>query len=508
MRSAKTKHHLLHLLHRHPSLPPPPLLRRHLPHLQTLNPPLLLSPCRPFSSSSSDSDDLSDLRHRIHLLTEKPSSSPPNLLPQISALADALLAASPDNPPESLLSPSAASLLSLAPSAPLDLLCRLHSRPLLAIDVFRWRRANAPDGHISPEEYSKVICLAGRARDPDLASSLFRDALAAGFHHTRIYNALMSAHMYNGLTKKVLKVFEDLKKDSDCSPNIVTYNILLSVFGRSMLVDHMETVLRAVESSGLDPNLSTYNTVIAAYVTAWMWDRMEATFALMVDGPIQPNTYTYLLMLRGYAHAGNIEKMESAYEIIRDRVNDREAPLIRVMICAYCKSLDPERVRKIESLAKYIPQHEYRPWFTVILIRLYAQEDSVESMERLLSVAFEHNTAITTVGMMRTVISSYFRCNAVDQLAWFVKQATDSGWRLCRSLYHCKMVMYGRQNRLEEMHGVLKEMEACNFDRTKKTFLIMCKAYSNLGRMREVDTIVGMMWKHGVLTLEGASLTL
>ncbi|URD75069.1 PPR repeat [Musa troglodytarum] len=51
------------------------------------------------------------------------------------------------------------------------------------------------------------------------------------------------------------------------------------------------------------------------------------------------------------------------------------------------------------------------------------------------------------------------------------------------------MVMYGQQNRLEEMHGVLDEMENFRFSRTRKTFLIMYKAYYNTGRRPEAAMV-------------------
>jgi len=113
----------------------------------------------------------------------------------------------------------------------------------------------------------------------------------------------------------------------------------------------------------------------------------------------------------------------------------------------------------------------------VFLIRVYAQEGLVESMDRLILEAFKQNTMVTTSHIMRLIISGCFQFDALDRLAGFIRRAEYLGWRLCRSLYHCKMVMYGQQNRLEEMHAVLDEMEVYKFDRTKKSFVIMFKAY-------------------------------
>lgn len=379
----------------------------------------------------------------------------------------------------------------------LELLNSLESNPQLALEVFNWKRRRS-DISLYPEEYSKSIVLAGRAKNVDLAVELFAEVQSRGINRaTSVYNALMTCYICNGFTKKALSLFEDMKRDANCIPTIVTYNILLSTFGRSMLVDHMEMVYQAIKEAGLIPTIHTYNTLIAGYVTAWMWDEMESTFKKMEASSVKPNKSTYSLLARGYAHSGQMKKMEDAFNHLGEPIRQKDVPIVRAMVCAYSRSTGTDKITKMENLLQLIPEEDYRPWLDVLLIRAYAHEDSVKRMEHSISRALERKTTITTVSVARSVTSAYFRHDAIERLEVFVKQAKAAGWKLCRSLYHARMVMYGYQTRLNQMENVLEEMKSSHFRPTKKTFLILYKTYIKFGMEAEIKWTLKRMDEAG-----------
>lgn len=345
----------------------------------------------------------------------------------------------------------------------------------------------------------KAITLAGRVGKIKLAKNLFDAATSAGLKKTSTYNAMMTVYMHNEMSKQVLSVLDDLKRDDTCEPTIVTYNILLSLFGRTLLVKPMETIVSVIKQSKLCPNIKTYNTLIAGYITAWMWDEMENIYKVMESQSVEPDVNTHLLMLRGFANSGNLEKMERTYELVKDHVNAQSPPILLMsMLCAYCKRTHhPNRVNKIEEILMHIPKEAYRAWLNVMLIKLYAEEGLMEKMDGMIFEAMNRKTVIITKRTLNLIITNYFHSDDVDRLNKFIKMAELEGWKLYRSSYHCKMVMSGRHHRFREMHDVLKEMDAFNIAPCKKTYGIMYAIFTDYDRKTEADTVYGLLWKRG-----------
>lgn len=358
--------------------------------------------------------------------------------------------------------------------------------------IIYWRR-NLPDSPpLTTEEYASAIALAGRAHNLSLAVKLFYESISTASDRI-LYNALMTAFMYNSELSYTISLFDKLKNETKFGPDSISYNILLSLYSFSTLVNQMESVLSAMDSSGIPRTAQTYNILMCGYLRSKRWDEMERIFSSLKE----PDVRICLLMLRGYAIAGRLEKMEKLYKLVKEEVHAKQRSLIRAMICAYSKVRGESSLRKIEELVRLIRAEEYFPRDHVVLIKFYAKEGSIDEMERLIVDAYKRNIVIRSLHVMRTILAVYYKGGDVDRLDHFIKQAEKAGWSLCKDLYRCKMVLYSRLGRLREMCCVFDKMDSYWPMRDRYTLKVLYKGFSNAGRRLEMDMVIGLMFKYG-----------
>jgi pentatricopeptide repeat protein len=365
--------------------------------------------------------------------------------------------------------------------------------------IFHWRRNLPNSPPLTADDYASAISLAGRARNLSLAVKLFYESISIASGPI-LYNALMTAFMYNGEITTTLCLFDKLKKETKYRPDSVSYNILLSLYSFHILVDQMKSVLNDMDSSGIPRTVETYNIIICGYLRSKSWDQMERTF----DSLKEPDASTQLLMLRGYALAGRLKKMEKMYKLVKEDVRTRERSLIWAMICAYRKAGGQSSLRKIQELVGLVRAEEYFPYLHVFLITAYAKEGSIDEMERLIVDAYKRNIVISSVRVMRTILAVYFKYGDVDQLDFFIKQAEKAGWSLFKDLYRCKMVLYSRLGWLREMCCEVDKMDSYWPVRDRYTLKILYKGFSNAGRRLEMNMVIGLMFKYGFQFPRGA----
>jgi len=102
-----------------------------------------------------------------------------------------------------------------------------------------------------------------------------------------------------------------------CSPNLVTFNTLIDVYGKTGAWEEAIAVLDEIEQLGLEPEARTYNTVIIACNQSSRAAEALQVYERMLRGNAKPTATTYTALISAYGKSG---QLDAALQIFQDMV--------------------------------------------------------------------------------------------------------------------------------------------------------------------------------------------
>lgn len=100
-----------------------------------------------------------------------------------------------------------------------------------------------------------------------------------------------------------------------CTPNLVTYNTLIDVYGKTGAWESAIAVLDALHAQGIEPEVRTYNTVIIACNQSSRAAEAVSVYERMLAAGAQPTATTYTALISAYGKAG---QLDAALRIFQD----------------------------------------------------------------------------------------------------------------------------------------------------------------------------------------------
>eukprot|EP00887_Chlorella_sp_A99_P000227 scaffold13.g227.t1 len=177
-----------------------------------------------------------------------------------------------------------------------------HSRR--AAEVFDWLRG-LPDAHdlyplCNTMTYTTMISQCGSAQQLRRALELVAEMRGRGVQ--------CNVHTYSALMNMLAE---------GCTPNLVTYNTLIDVYGKTGAWEDAVRVLDALEQQGIDPEIRTYNTVIIACNMSGQATEALRIYERMLASGAQPTATTYTALISAYGKNGQLDR---ALQIFQDMV--------------------------------------------------------------------------------------------------------------------------------------------------------------------------------------------
>lgn len=168
------------------------------------------------------------------------------------------------------------------------------------------------------------------------------------------FNVLLTAYGRMGRLKDVEGVFCDMEKHG-ITPNDRTFNIALDIYGKVKgdvgdLERRLSDVLASVES-GLKPDIVAYATTIRNAVLKRDMAAAERTLKAMVGNGILPNEYVYAHLVLGYVETGDVDKAHTVIRLMQKAPNALQptAHLYGPLIQAYARTNEYKKAYQVLS---------------------------------------------------------------------------------------------------------------------------------------------------------------
>jgi pentatricopeptide repeat protein len=123
--------------------------------------------------------------------------------------------------------------------------------------------------------------------------------------------ALMNVAIKCNQLQKALEIYNDMLREG-CTPNVVTYNTLIDVYGKTGQSGEALRVLDQMHASSTKPVTRTYNTLMIACNTSGQWQEALNVYHEMRRMGHTPNTTTYNALISAHSKAGRLEKVGAA----------------------------------------------------------------------------------------------------------------------------------------------------------------------------------------------------
>ncbi|KAE8660645.1 Pentatricopeptide repeat-containing protein [Hibiscus syriacus] len=192
------------------------------------------------------------------------------------------------------------------------------------------------------------------------------------------YNHMLSLYISEGQFDKVPEIVSELKKNA--SPDIVTYNLLLSVCATQNKIESAEEIYDDLKKAKIEPDWVTYSALTNLYIKAKQFDKATSTLKEMEKKASRKNRVVYPSLISLHTNMGDKDGVDRIWKKMKS---------------CFRKMNDAEYMCMISSLVKlgYFEEAEklYNEWVSVsgsgdtripnILLAAYINGDNMEIAE-------------------------------------------------------------------------------------------------------------------------------
>eukprot|EP00850_Spirogloea_muscicola_P017892 SM000158S02024 [mRNA] locus=s158:158148:161462:- [translate_table: standard] len=385
-------------------------------------------------------------------------------------------------------------------SAVLSLCTAHHSRlrrARLALQTFEWIRRQ-PWYRPDTRWYAKVIGIAGRAREVDLAWSFLLQMQAEGCQpDTAVCNALLKALAAAGRIGKAVDLLRRMQCSEACRPDVVTFNTAIDAVGAAGMLAEAEGLLQEMRDQGLVPDVYTYCSVIKAYGRVPNTARMEAVVEEMARAGCMANQLVHNAVIRGYAQAHDLSGMMRSLQRMLDAGLNPDAWTYNSLLEAYGRAGQEEPMEAaLQAMVERriaLSAHTYS-----ILIRGYGLCGSPAKAERVFQDS--RDAALADAHVYTSMIEALASAGELDRAQECLDEMAGGRGASSSSLlaaYGSLVKAHARAGALEKMQKLLADMAAQGIPKDAAMCQELLAAWERAGQADRAAEVLAEMRRMG-----------
>eukprot|EP00316_Scyphosphaera_apsteinii_P007974 CAMPEP_0119325100 /NCGR_PEP_ID=MMETSP1333-20130426/64988_1 /TAXON_ID=418940 /ORGANISM="Scyphosphaera apsteinii, Strain RCC1455" /LENGTH=819 /DNA_ID=CAMNT_0007332985 /DNA_START=217 /DNA_END=2676 /DNA_ORIENTATION=+ len=361
-----------------------------------------------------------------------------------------------------------------------------------------WRRLKRAPIDMDASFAHQLMVAFMRCGDPSSALSVF-DSISTTVKPTaRLYTTTIKCHIAKGQQAEAFAVLPRMRAEQ-VSPEVYTYNALMSISAKSGDRRGMLEYFRMIERSGLRPDRASWNIVLN--FCARKKQPLQATDVLkrMRMSGVQPDAYSYANLIQSFVANGDVQRGRTLLEEAVTAGVQLDVAPFNALLGAYAKSL---RWFDAFELISYMEGLGVRPdelSYSLLLracVRAKIPNKAKEALQQMRSAGI-----VGTVRTYSMLLSAYAHDGLLREALELLRTMQSESISPNKYTYSALMeaCIVGRQSKTAL--AIWRQMLEQGVEPDRVTYTLLVRARSSppysLKRLVAARTVIGEMHKRG-----------
>ncbi|KAL1828133.1 hypothetical protein ACET3Z_006545 [Daucus carota] len=315
--------------------------------------------------------------------------------------------------------------------------------------------------------------------EPNMARELLSEVRRSGLRPDIItYNTLISACSRGSNLEEAVEIYNDML-GSRCQPDLWTYNAMLSVYGRCGLSTEAEILFNDLESKGFSPDAVTYNSLLYAFAREGNVEKVKKICEEMVKMGFGEDEMTYNTIIHMYGQQGQHDLALQLYRDMKSLGREPDVVTYTVLIDSLGKA---NKITEAANVMSEMLNAGVKPTIRTYsaLICGYAKAGMRLEAEDIFDCMLRSGIKPDHLAYS-VMLDILFRSGETHKAMMLYHNMVRDGFTPDVGLYEIMLRVLGKENKMEDVQDVVKDMEElCDLNpQTIAYILVKGECYSN-----------------------------